>query len=75
MADHTACVRVLRARFDEIASSAASTSLVNAPMLGSRSVGSDRSCGLRFAPLLRVRMAVSDVQVLENSQIATASDC
>ena len=73
MADHTACVRVLRARFDEIASSAASTSLVNAPRLGSRSVGSDRSCGLRFAALLR--MVVRDVRVLANSQMATASDC
>ena len=65
-------MRVLRARFDEIASSAASTSLVNAPRLGSRSVGSDRSCGLRFCVLLRVRMAVRDVRVSANRLIATA---
>ena len=72
MADHTACVRVLRARFDEIAIRAASTSLVNAPRLGSRSVGSDRSCGLRFCVLLHVRMAVRDVRVSANRLIATA---
>ena len=60
------------ARFDEIAIRAASTSLVNAPRLGSRSVGSDRSCGLRFCVLLRVRMAVCDVRVSANRLIATA---